>query len=64
MTEHRIPLHLVRFACAAHGTPTNRVGIIGAEVIELSKWYGQKNKIEVIANEKERSTQSIADSAV
>lgn len=64
MTEHRIPLHLVRFACAAHGTPANRVGIIGADVIELNKWHGQKNKIEVIPNEKERSTQSIADATV
>lgn len=64
MTEHRIPLHLVRFACAMGGTPPNRIGIIGADVIDLTRWYGTKNKIEVIANEKERSTQSIADSAV
>ena len=42
----------------------NRVGIIGADVIELNKWHGQKNKIEVIPNEKERSTQSIADATV
>lgn len=64
MTEHRIPLHLVRFACAAHGTPANRVGIIGADVIDLTRWHGTKNKIEVDNNEKERSTQSIADATV
>ena len=64
MTEHRIPLHLVRFACAAGGTPPNRIGIICAEVIDLSRWYGNKNKIEVVQNEKERGTQGTENPTV
>lgn len=64
MTEHRIPLHLVRFACAMGGTPPNRIGIIGAEVIDLTRWHGTKNKIEVGNNEKERSTQGTSDATV
>lgn len=64
MTEHRIPLHLVRFACAMGGTPPNRIGIIGADVIDLARWYGNKNKIEVDNNEKERSTQGTSNATV
>lgn len=61
MTEHRIPLHLVRFACTMGGTPANKIGILGGDAVELASWYGRKTRIEVSSDEKERSTQGTTD---
>lgn len=63
MTEQRISLKSMQIACFFHYVSPERVSARRDGVHVSAHWYGKTTVIRENENEKERSTQGIADSA-